>query len=408
MYEEVEKRVLTALAALKEGKCIIITDSEDRENEGDIVFPAELADEKRLAFALKYTSGIVCLAMSKAQAKRLDLDYMVPSQHNNSRFQTPFTISIEAASGVSTGVSAKDRAHTIKVAANVNADPLDLSRPGHIFPLIAHDLGVFARPGHTEASVDIVRLAGFRASAVLSELMDEDGRMMKGETITKFAEAHDLVVISIEDIRRYRLKHDGYLDKAVSSNIPLSIVGECDISVFHDALSAKETIVISKNITDNPLVRLHSSCITGDLFGSLKCDCQSQLNHALSRIKEEGGILIYLNQEGRGIGLVNKLKAYELQRTQGLNTIDANLALGLKVDARDYDAAIEILYRLAITHCRLLTNNPDKIKAVEEAGIVVTREASFSAINAHNLAYLQTKNTHLAHEIEGIETSASL
>ena len=402
LYPELEARVNAAISALKQGKNVIVLDDEKRENEGDIIFPASLATPEKINFLLRHTSGIICLAMHSTHARVLDLAPMVAERENSSRFHTPFTVSIEAKEGVTTGVSAHDRARTIQVAANPHAKPDELARPGHVFPLIAENYGVLKRAGHTEASVDLVKLSGFYPTAVLCELMNEDGSMMKGAQITAFAKKHQIPLLSIEDIRRYRLRTETIIQKAVSTPIPFKHYKMLDMTVFIDPVSETEITVLSKNITDNPLVRIHSSCMTGDLFGSLKCDCQSQLHHALNLISKEGGILIYLMQEGRNIGLVNKLKAYELQRLEGLDTVAANQALNLPVDARCYDAAIRVLKYFAIHECRLLSNNPEKCQALQMCGIKAEMQSSQSEIQPWNKTYLKTKKTKLQHRIEGV------
>lgn len=402
MFQRIKACVETAVSALKQGKSIIVTDDEDRENEGDLIFPGQLANAENVNLLLQHASGIVCLAMSKAHAKRLQLTPMVPADLNTSQFATPFTITIEAKKGVTTGVSAKDRAHTIQVASNHEVDPSDISRPGHIFPLVANDYGVLGRQGHTEASVDLVKMAGFHPAAVLCELMNKDGSMMKGEQIERFALAHDLPMLSIEELRLYRLSTEKLITKAASSLIPFRQYGELEMTVFIDPVTQSEIKVISKDITDNPLVRIHSSCITGDLFGSLKCDCQSQLHHALHEIAEHGGILIYLEQEGRDIGLVNKLKAYELQRTEHMDTIEANEALNLPVDNRRYDNAVQVLKYYDINQCQLLSNNPEKVQALQKANIAVQVLVSESDVQEHNKGYLQTKKQRLNHSIKGV------
>ncbi|WP_119344703.1 3,4-dihydroxy-2-butanone-4-phosphate synthase [Facilibium subflavum] len=399
MYQKIKKRVERALESLKNGKAVIVVDDEIRENEGDLIFPGQLVDAEKINFMLQHTSGIVCLAVSPEHAKQLGLAPMVKTDDNTSQYKTPFTVTIEAKEGVTTGVSAFDRAHTIAVASNPSATASELNKPGHIFPLIANAYGVLERQGHTEASVDLVSMAGFHPAGVLCELMNKDGSMMKGEQITRFAKKHDINVLSIEDIRLYRLSKEVFIDKAVSTPIHFDKYGLLDMHVFVDPISQKEIKVLSKNINENPLVRIHSSCITGDLFGSLKCDCQSQLHHALAQISVHGGILIYLDQEGRDIGLINKLKAYELQRTKGLNTIEANKALNLPVDNRNYDSAIQVLRYFNLTSCQLLSNSPEKLKALQAAGISVLTVGSASKVHQLNRAYLEVKKLQLKHTI---------
>lgn len=402
MFQKIKARVETAVNALKEGKSIIVIDDEDRENEGDLIFPGQLANTENINFMLQHASGIICLAISKTHAKQLQLNPMVPTDLNTSHFSTPFTITIEAKEGVTTGVSAKDRAHTIQVASNPTVDPNDISRPGHVFPLVANDYGVLGRKGHTEASVDLMKMACFHPAVVLCELMNKNGSMMKGEQIKHFSLAYGLPILSIEELHLYRLTTEKIITKAATSLIPFRQYGELRMTVFIDPVCKKEIKILSKNISDNPLVRIHSSCITGDLFGSLKCDCQSQLHHALHEISQHGGILIYLEQEGRDIGIVNKLKAYELQRTKHMDTIEANKALNLPVDNRHYNDAIQVLKYFNIKQCQLLSNNPDKMQALQKADIKVELIASKSAVHEHNKGYLQTKKKRLNHSIKGV------
>lgn len=403
MYNQITQNVQRAIAELKKGRPVVVVDDHDRENEGDMIFPGQCANEENIAFMLEHTSGIVCLAMDSAQAKKLNLTPMVASDQNNSAFATPFTVTIEAKEGVTTGVSAKDRAHTIQVASAIGAKADDLAKPGHIFPLIANDKGVLARNGHTEATVDLMKLSGYNSAGVLCELMNKDGTMMKDQQIIDFAENNDLVYLTIEEIYKYRLATEILLTESSSSEIPFANVGKLKMTVYEDKYTKDEIVVLSKKYEgDNPLVRMHSSCITGDLFGSLRCDCQSQLHHAISCISKEGGFLIYLEQEGRGIGLVNKLKAYNLQMHDDLDTIDANIALGLPVDSRKYDQAIQVLKYNNVNKCRLMSNNPKKIQALEEVGILVENFGSDSNINEHNQDYLKTKKDRMKHSIKGI------
>lgn len=402
MFNQIKQNVETAIEALKVGKPVVVLDDYDRENEGDMIFPGQIATAENIAFMLEHTSGIVCLAMDSTHAKKLNLTPMVAADQNNSTFTTPFTVTIEAKEGVTTGVSAKDRAHTIQVASKVNAKAEELARPGHIFPLIANDKGVLGRNGHTEATVDLMKLSGFNSAGVLCELMNRDGTMMKGNQLVEFAKKYNLPLLTIEELYQYRLATEIFVEKAASSIIPLKDVGDLEMSVYKDKYTKEEVVVLSKEYKgNNPLVRMHSSCITGDLFGSLRCDCQSQLHHALKRISNEGGFLIYLEQEGRGIGLINKLKAYNLQMHENLDTIDANLALGLPIDSRKYDLAVQVLKFNNVVRCRLLSNNPKKKEALEWAGIKVELTESESFINKHNENYLKTKIDRMQHKIKG-------
>jgi 3,4-dihydroxy 2-butanone 4-phosphate synthase/GTP cyclohydrolase II len=402
-YNDTLLRVEKAILALKSGKSIIVVDDESRENEGDLIFPTELANKNNVNLMLQHGSGIICLSMTLSHMLKLKLEPMVHRDHNTSQFHTPFTVSIDAKKSITTGISAADRAHTIRIAGNPDASFEDISVPGHVFPLVSNEYGVLGRQGHTEASVDIVRLAGFYPTASLCELMNKDGSTMKGREIEIFARVYDLPIISIEDIYRYRLSSEVIIKKVVTTTIPFKHRGKMDMSVFTYPVTQEEVTVVTNKISKNPLIRLHSSCMTGDLFGSLKCDCQSQLNHALDKISEEGGLFIYLNQEGRNIGLANKLKAYELQRMKGLNTIEANQALDLPVDARSYDIAIQILKFWDIQKCQLISNNPNKVKALEDCGISVTTRESYSEVHEWNRSYLQTKKHQCKHNIKGVE-----
>ncbi|AIT09686.1 3,4-dihydroxy-2-butanone 4-phosphate synthase [Candidatus Francisella endociliophora] len=403
MFEQTKHNVEKAINALKQGKPVVVADDHDRENEGDLILPGQLASEENIAFMLEHTSGIVCLSMDSKRASALNLAPMVTADKNNSTFSTPFTVTIEAKEGVTTGVSAKDRARTIQVASKVNAKADELARPGHIFPLIANDKGVLGRNGHTEAAVDLMKLSSFNSAGVLCELMNKDGSMMKTEQLEKFAKKHDLPLLTIAELYQYRLATEVFIEKSASSTIPFDGVGELEMTVYKDKFNNEEVVVLSKPYSgDIPLVRMHSSCITGDLFGSLRCDCQAQLKAAMQMISQEGGYLIYLNQEGRGIGLTNKLKAYNLQINEKMDTIEANVALGLPVDSRKYDLAIQVLKYNQIDKCRLISNNPKKIHALETVGIHAEPVACDAFVNSHNKDYLMTKKDKMKHTIKGI------
>ncbi|WP_150467218.1 3,4-dihydroxy-2-butanone-4-phosphate synthase [Francisella sp. SYW-9] len=403
MFKQIKDNIEKAIKALKQGTPVIVLDDYDRENEGDMILPGQKANEENIAFMLEHTSGIVCLSMDSKQANQLNLSPMVAADKNNSTFSTPFTITIEAKEGVTTGVSAKDRAHTIQVASNPNAKANELARPGHVFPLIANDKGVLGRNGHTEAAVDLMKLSGFNSAGVLCELMNKDGSMMKAQQLEEFAKMHDLPLLTIAELYQYRLATETFIEKAASSIIPFDQIGELEMSVYKDKFNNEEVVVLSKPYKgDKPLVRMHSSCITGDLFGSLRCDCQAQLKKAMQMISEEGGFLIYLDQEGRGIGLTNKLKAYNLQMHENMDTIEANVALGLPIDARKYDLAIQVLKYNKIDSCRLISNNPKKINALETVGIYAEPVACEAFVNSHNKGYLMTKKDKMKHSIKGL------
>jgi 3,4-dihydroxy 2-butanone 4-phosphate synthase/GTP cyclohydrolase II len=403
MFKEIKQNVERAIASLKQGKPVVVIDDFDRENEGDLILPGERATEENIAFMLEHTSGIVCLPMDSKKANELNLVAMVAADKNNSTFTTPFTITIEAKEGVTTGVSAKDRAHTIQVASKSNATPDQLARPGHIFPLIANDKGVLGRNGHTEAAVDLMKLSGFNSAGVLCELMNKDGTMMKDQQLENFAKKYDLPILTIAELYQYRLATEVFVTKMVGSTIPFKDIGELEMSVYKDNFTQDEVIVLSKPYNgDNPLVRMHSSCITGDIFGSLRCDCQAQLHKGIEMIGKEGGFFIYLDQEGRGIGLTNKLKAYNLQMHKNMDTIEANIALGLPVDDRKYDLAIQVLKYNNVENCRLISNNPEKLNALKNVDINAEPVYCEAFVNSHNRNYLVTKQNKAKHTIKGL------
>lgn len=396
------KRVKKALEDLKQGKMIILTDNPEREDEGDLIIAAEHITPEIMNFMIRNGSGIVCVAMTAALLKKFELPLMVSQHDNTSAAGTPFTISIDAKYDITTGVSSSDRSKTIQVLVNDAAIPDDLVKPGHIFPLQARDGGVFERQGHTEGAVDLMRFMGCKPAAVLCEIMNPDGSMTRGPQLHEFALQHQLSTLSIDDIITYRLHQEYMIEEEASSTIPLEQYGQFKISVLREKITGSEHIVLAKegkNSHQPPLVRIHSSCFTGDLFGSLRCDCHHQLHYSLERISDEGGMLIYLNQEGRGIGLLNKIRAYALQE-QGYDTVDANIELGLPVDGRKYYIAASVLRQLNIQHIRLMTNNPNKINDLKKYGIEqVDREIMPTFEHEHNHFYLQTKKSRLNHVI---------
>ena len=399
MNSEIE-RVEAAINDLRSGKMIILTDHPDRENEGDIIYPAEIITPEIVNFMIRHCSGIICLPLTTEQLKKLGLIYMVPPHENTNRHGTPFTVSIEAKEGITTGVSAKDRATTILTAVKEGANEKDIVKPGHVFPLYAKEGGVLERQGHTEAAIDIVRLAGFNPAAVLCEVMNPDGTMAKGNKLIDFAKEHQLKIISIDDIIAYRLCKENLIADEISSELSIESYGTFNMTVIKEKVSDNEHIILSKlnNVSkQTTLVRVHSSCITGDLFGSNHCDCSKQLDYSLSRISKEGGILIYLNQEGRGIGLFNKIRSYSLQE-KGFDTVEANQHLGLPVDSREYYIAANILKNKNLTDIRLLTNNPLKILGLRKYGIThVSMEAMPIFCTEQNKKYLKTKKEKLNH-----------
>jgi 3,4-dihydroxy 2-butanone 4-phosphate synthase / GTP cyclohydrolase II len=386
------------LDELRAGRPIIVVDDEDRENEGDFVFAAEHATPELLAFTIRYSGGIVCLALPNETADRLDLPPMVP--RNTARRETAFTVTIEAVEGITTGISAADRAHTIRLAADPDAGAADFARPGHVFPLRAREGGVLRRAGHTEAAVDLCRLAGLRPAGALSEVMHDDGRMMRLPDLKRFAAEHGLKIGTIADLIAHRLAGDGFVERVAEAALPtpwatFRVVG------YRDTLNETEHVaMVLGDVADGApvLVRMHSECLTGDALHSLRCDCGFQRDAALKMIADAGrGVLVYLRQEGRGIGLLNKLRAYALQDL-GADTVEANEQLGFAADLRDYGVGAQILHELGVRRLRLLTNNPRKVVALEGFGMeVVERVPLHAGENPYNEAYLATKRAKLGH-----------
>lgn len=387
-----------AVETLKAGKMVILMDDEDRENEGDLVVAAEYATPEAINFMSRHGCGLICLSMADELIDKLQLPMM--AQNNKSPYGTAFTVSIEAAEGVSTGISAKDRAQTIKVAINPESGPTDIISPGHIFPLRARKKGVLERQGQTEGSVDLARLAGLTPAAVICEIINEDGTMSRRDELVSFSKKHNIPLVTIKDLIEYRIRHEVLVNAAASTRIPLQNKGDFTMTVFANELdNAEHFALVKPPVFANrvPLVRIHSECITGDIFGSCKCDCGNQLEKSLALIAAEGGVLIYLRQEGRGIGLANKLKAYALQE-QGWDTVDANHQLGLPVDSRNYAIAYQILKYFGIDAIRLLTNNPSKIAAVDRYGIKVMERVPLEIEpTKESHRYLKTKKEKLGH-----------
>jgi len=384
------------------GKMIILTDSISRENEGDLIFAANFADKEKVNFMAKFGRGLICVPLTEERAKLLNLRRM--TENNSDRFNTAFTVSVDAKNNITTGISAYDRAQTIKLLANKNCSESDLNKPGHIFPLIAKSGGVLARPGHTEAAVDIVQLAGIIPQVgVICEIMNNDGTMARMNNLLKFSKQHNIKIGTIEELVQYRRKCNHIVKLISKANLPTQKFGNWEIHIFFSNIDNKEHIALIKgNIaTENVLTRIHSECFTGDLLGSMKCDCQNQLFSSMHLIdSEKTGIIIYLRQEGRGIGLGNKIKAYNLQEEKGLDTIEANKILGFHPDMREYSIAAEILKLLNVNSVRLITNNPQKILGLEKSGIkVVNNINQLSQINSFNKAYLQTKRDKFGHKI---------
>ena len=386
------------LDELRAGRAIVLVDDADRENEGDLVFAAEHATPELLAFTIRHTGGIVCVAMPNDVADRLDLPPMVA--RNTANRETAFTVTIEATQGVSTGISAADRARTIRVVADPRSSAADLDRPGHVFPLRARDGGVLRRAGHTEAGVDLCRLAGLQPVAAISEVMHDDGTMMRLPALRAFAAEHGLKVGAIADLIAYRLERDAFVERVAEAKLPTPWA-EFRVVGYRDVLHGTEHVaMVLGDVADGEpaLVRMHSECLTGDALHSLRCDCGFQRDAALKAIADAGrGVLVYLRQEGRGIGLLNKLRAYALQDA-GADTVEANEQLGFAADLRDYGVGAQILVDLGVRRLRLLTNNPRKVVGLQGFGMeVVERVPLHAGENPYNEAYLATKRAKLGH-----------
>jgi len=399
-----KERVENAILKLRSGKGILLVDDENRENEGDIIFPAQTVTTSDIALMIRECSGIICLCLTPDRSEKMGLYPMVSC--NTSKNKTAFTISIEAKEGVTTGVSAADRLHTIKTAIAHDATPEDLSHPGHVFPLTGKENGVFERRGHTEGSIDLVKLAGLGDTAILCELTNEDGTMAKMPEIITFADKHNMSVVSIEDICKYRtFVNDRIIERGEKAKLPTRY-GDFDTIAFRQQSSHLEHLAIINgnwNSADTVLVRVHSSCTTGDVFGSCRCDCGDQLHESMKMIEaEKRGVVIYLDQEGRGIGLCNKIHAYRLQ-DEGMDTVEANIALGFNADERQYGIAACILKELGITKVRLITNNTDKVSSLEEYGIEVAATVPIEMEpNPANLYYLETKKYKMGHLLQKV------
>jgi 3,4-dihydroxy 2-butanone 4-phosphate synthase/GTP cyclohydrolase II len=389
-----------AIEEIRAGRMVVVCDDEDRENEGDLTLAAQFATPEAINFMAKEGRGLICLALTPQRCDELGLDLMAAK--NESPFDTAFTVTIEARDGVTTGISAADRARTIQVAIDPQSAPRDLVQPGHIFPLKAKAGGVLERTGQTEAAVDLARLAGLNPAGVICEIMNDDGTMARVPDLERYCERHGLKMITVADLIAYRRRHDKLVERIVTTRLPTAF-GEFDVVGYRSLVDSKHHVALVKGEVDgrpDVLVRVHSECLTGDVFHSLRCDCGEQLESALAMIEREGrGVLLYLAQEGRGIGLLNKLKAYNLQ-DRGLDTVDANLELGLPVDLRDYGIGAQILADLGLGSIRILTNNPKKIRGLEGYGLSVTDQIPIvHAANPHNEAYLRAKRDRLGHSL---------
>jgi 3,4-dihydroxy 2-butanone 4-phosphate synthase / GTP cyclohydrolase II len=393
-----------AIAAIGRGEIVVVVDDEGRENEGDLIMAAEAATREKIAFFVRHTSGVICTSLTGERLDQLRIPLMVSDNSESQR--TAFTTSVDYRHGTSTGISASDRSTTIRSLVDPTTHPEDLARPGHIFPLRYAEGGVLKRAGHTEAAVDLARLAGLKPAGVLCEIINDDGTMARMPELVRFCKAHDLLLISITDLIRYRRQSEKLVERLARARIP-TVWGDFDMYVYESMLDGAQHVAMVKGDVDGEsdvLVRVHSECLTGDVFGSLRCDCGAQLDEAMRKIADEGvGVVVYLRgHEGRGIGIAHKIRAYSLQ-DDGADTVEANKALGLPVDSREYGIGAQILVDLGITTMRYMTNNPAKYADLEGFGLEMTRrEPLRSVANCENIAYLRTKRDKMGHLIEGL------
>ena len=389
-----------AIEDFKQGKFVIVVDDEDRENEGDLIIAAEKIDAEKVNFMLKHARGVLCAPITISRCQELDLPHQVTD--NTSMLGTPFTVTVDKLEGCTTGVSAHDRAETIKALADPNSKPSTFGRPGHVNPLYAQDNGVLRRSGHTEATIDLCNMAGFYPAGALMEVMNEDGTMARLPQLLEFGKKYDLKTISIKDMIAYRLKHEVLVEKGVEVDMP-TIYGHFKLIPFRQTSNGLEHMALIKGEWehDEPvLVRVHSSCSTGDILGSMRCDCGEQLHKSMEMIEKEGkGVIVYMQQEGRGIGLMNKIAAYKLQE-KGMDTVEANIHLGFKPDERDYGCGAQILRELGVSKMRLLTNNPTKRIGLEAYGLEIVENVPIEIEpNKYDLKYLQTKKLRMGHDL---------
>jgi 3,4-dihydroxy 2-butanone 4-phosphate synthase / GTP cyclohydrolase II len=389
-----------AIEDIRQGKMVVVVDAADRENEGDLTIAAQFATPEAVNFMAKEGRGLICLCLTGERCDELGLRMM--TERNETPYGTAFTVSIESREGISTGISAHDRARTVQVAIDPRKGPQDIVQPGHVFPLRAKPGGVLQRAGQTEAAIDLARLAGLNNAGVICEVMKDDGTMARIPDLIEFCATHELKLVTIADLIEYRRRHEKLIEREVSVRMP-TVYGEFTATLFRETLTGKQHVALvhgDVDGADDVLVRVHSECLTGDVFHSLRCDCGDQLDSALQLIgSEERGVLLYMAQEGRGIGLLNKLKAYELQET-GLDTVDANLALGFAADEREWGIGNQILAELGLTTIRLLTNNPKKVSGLEAFGLKVTQQVPIEvAPNEENRRYLAAKRDKLGHRL---------
>ncbi|MDX6302125.1 MAG: 3,4-dihydroxy 2-butanone 4-phosphate synthase / cyclohydrolase [Nocardioidaceae bacterium] len=398
-----------AVADIAAGRAVVVVDDEDRENEGDLIFAAGKATPDLMAFLIRYSSGVVCVPVTAPTLDRLGIPLMTP--HNRERMRTAYTVSVDARDGVTTGISAADRAHTVRTLIDSATEAFEVVQPGHVFPLRYAEGGVLVRPGHTEAAVDLARLAGLEPAGVISELVNDDGTMKRGQQLREFADEHGLAMISIEQLIHHRRRYENHVQRVAVTRLPTAH-GDFTAYGYRITIDGSEHVaLVYGDLAAGPgtpapvLTRVHSECLTGDVFASSRCDCGPQLEEALDLIAKEGrGVVVYLRgHEGRGIGLVAKLQAYQLQ-DGGRDTVDANLDLGLPADARHYGAATQILRDLGVGSVRLLTNNPDKVTSLEEYGVPVTERVPLTPRpNDHNIGYLITKRDRMGHHLPGLD-----